>query len=232
MGGLAAGWGVQGVGAAEKPTREMRPCYDFGTMIHQRLVVGAFQCNCHILADDKGEAVVIDPGDDAEEILERVKGLKVRYLLHTHCHLDHITGTRKVAEATGAKILIHENDKPLYENLPVQARMFGWDVGEPAPIDAALGDSIRFGRHEIQVVHTPGHTPGSCCFLFDDRLFSGDTLFQRSIGRTDLWGGDYDQELASIRTKLFTLEADTVVHPGHGPDTRIREEKEENPFFQ
>lgn len=203
-------------------------------MIHETIVVGSFQCNCHILADDDGEAVIVDPGDDAEAVLELAKGLKVRYLLHTHCHLDHITGSRAVAEATGAKIMIHEMDRPLYEMLPAQARMFGWDVKEPAPIDSTFqeGAIVPFGRHEIRVLHTPGHTPGSCCFHLGEELFSGDTLFQRSIGRTDLWGGDSDLELDSIRKKLFTLDPGTLVHPGHGPDTRIREEKAENPFLQ
>jgi hydroxyacylglutathione hydrolase len=205
-------------------------------MKHESIPVGAFQCNCHILADDSGEAVIIDPGDDADKIIEIAKDFKVRYLVHTHCHLDHISGTRKVADATGAKVLIHEQDRPLYENLPEQARAFGWDVGEPAPIDETFTDSdvIRFGKHELEILHTPGHTPGSCCFRVADQglVFSGDTLFQRSIGRTDLWGGDYEQELESIRSKLFSLDPDTLVHPGHGPDTRIREEKEQNPFLQ
>ena len=141
-----------------------------------------------------------------------------------------------MADATGAKVLIHEQDRPLYENLPEQARAFGWDVGDPAPIDETFTDSdvIRFGKHELEILHTPGHTPGSCCFRVADQglVFSGDTLFQRSIGRTDLWGGDYEQELESIRSKLFSLDPDTLVHPGHGPDTRIREEKEQNPFLQ
>lgn len=200
-------------------------------MIHEQLVVGGFQCNCHVLADDNGEAVIIDPGDDAEEVLKVAKDLKVKYLLHTHCHLDHITGTRAVAEATGAKIYIHEKDKPLYEMLPTQARMFGWNVKGPAPVDGTFadGDVFRFGKHELKVIHTPGHTPGSCCFHMPGELFSGDTLFQRSIGRTDLWGGNYQQEIESIQTRLFVLDA--VVHPGHGPDTTIREEKEENPFL-
>ncbi len=193
-------------------------------------------CNCHILADDSGEAVIVDPGDDPDKIIEISKDFKVRYLLHTHCHLDHISGTRKVADATGAKVLIHEKDRPLYEKLPDQARAFGWDVGDPAPIDETFDDSdvIRFGNSSLDILHTPGHTPGSCCFRDPEQglVFSGDTLFKRSIGRTDLWGGNYDQELDSIRQKLFALDPDTVVYPGHGPETRIREEKDQNPFLQ
>ncbi len=203
-------------------------------MIHERVVVGAFQCNCHILADDDGEAVIVDPGDDAEAVLQATKGLRVRYLLHTHCHLDHISGTREVKEATGAQIVIHEDDRPLYDKLPGQAKMFGWEVGEPAPIDATFadGDVFRFGRHELRVLHTPGHTPGSCSFHLGNALFSGDTLFRRSIGRTDLWGGNFEQEIASIRSKILGLGPEVVVHPGHGPDTRVSEEKEKNPFLR
>ncbi len=216
-------------------------------LIHRSLAVGAFQCNCHILADDATkEAVIVDPGDEAPAILEHVKdlGVTVKALVHTHCHLDHITGTRAVREATGGRILIHEGDRWLYENLKEQygetMRLFGLNVGrghEPLPIDETLqhGGTIRFGAFSLAVIHTPGHTPGSCCFALEDRkerrLFSGDTLFAGSIGRTDLWGGNMDQELASIRERLFKLPDETVVLPGHGPETRIGEEKRENPFL-
>jgi glyoxylase-like metal-dependent hydrolase (beta-lactamase superfamily II) len=209
-------------------------------VIHEVLRVGPFQCNCHILGDESTrEAVIIDPGDEAGEILERAKGLKVTALLHTHCHLDHITGTKRVKEETGAPILIHQADRELYEHLAGQyektLRLFGLDLGpghDPLPADRFLkdGEKIRFGRHEIGVLHTPGHTQGSCCFHLGGDLFSGDTLFRRSIGRTDLPGGDLDQEIDSIRSKLYVLDPETVVHPGHGPPTHIEEEKEANPF--
>lgn len=215
-------------------------------LIHQVIPVGSFAANCHILADDAAKTgVIIDPGDEPDAILDVVRdlGIKVTHLLHTHCHLDHITGTRRVKEKTGAQILIHKSDEKLYRHLKQQhaglMSMFGIpgaDVDDPLPVDEHLKKPMTFGAFEIDVIATPGHTPGSCCFLLktpkDARLFSGDTLFARSIGRTDLEGGDMDQELASIRTHLLTLDADTRVFPGHGPETRIGVEKKHNPFLQ
>jgi glyoxylase-like metal-dependent hydrolase (beta-lactamase superfamily II) len=204
-------------------------------MIHQAVAVGPLQCNCHILADKATkEAVVVDPGDDADEILRRVKGYKVLALLHTHCHFDHMTATRKVAEATGAEILIHKSDKALYDALAAQYDLFrmGRKPDDPLPVKRFLkeGDKIEFGKHALKVLHTPGHTEGSCCFHLEGMLFSGDTLFCRSIGRTDLPGGNAEQEAESIRTKLYTLDPETVVFPGHGSETKIEEERAENPF--
>jgi hydroxyacylglutathione hydrolase len=204
-------------------------------MIHQVVAVGPLQCNCHILADKATkEAVVVDPGDDADEILRRVKGYKVLALLHTHCHFDHMTATREVAEATGAEILIHKSDKALYDALAAQYVLFrmGRKPDDPLPVKRFLkeGDKIEFGKHALKVLHTPGHTEGSCCFHLDGMLFSGDTLFCRSIGRTDLPGGNAEQVAESIRTKLYTLDPETVVFPGHGSETKIEEERAENPF--
>jgi len=209
-------------------------------MIHEVLSVGPLACNCHVLADEKArEAVVIDPGDDAEEILKRIAGYRIVGLLHTHCHFDHMTATRKVAEATGAEVLIHKSDKAYYDNLVGQVAAFGQMFGarfgkpqDPLPVKRFLkdGDAIRFGKHSLRILHTPGHTEGSCSFLGDGIVFSGDTLFRRSIGRTDLPGGDPAQEENSIRKKLYTLDPETVVWPGHGPETRIAEERAENPF--
>ena len=210
-------------------------------LIHEILAVGPLACNCHLLADPATkEAVVIDPGDEAELILRKASGYRVLALLHTHCHFDHMTATRRVAEATGAEILIHRSDKAYYDNLAGQyeafGRMFGQDAGkghEPLPVRRFLrdGEKISFGKHVLQTLHTPGHTEGSCSFHREGMLFSGDTLFCRSIGRTDLPGGDLDTELESIRTRLFTLDPETVVFPGHGPETRIDEERSENPFL-
>jgi glyoxylase-like metal-dependent hydrolase (beta-lactamase superfamily II) len=209
-------------------------------MIHDVVAVGPLRCNCHILADEStGEAVIIDPGDDARAILERVKGLKVKALLHTHCHFDHMTATRRVKEETGAPILIHRADKALYDALADQYGAFGalfgtrrGGVPEPLPADEFLeeGRSIPFGRHALRVLHTPGHTKGSCSFHLEGHVWSGDTLFCRGIGRTDFPGGDFEEEAASIRTKLYALAPETVVWPGHGPETHIEEEKAENPF--
>jgi len=204
-------------------------------MIHQAVAVGPLQCNCHILADDASkEAVVVDPGDDADEIIERAKGYKVLALLHTHCHFDHMTATRKVSEATGAEILIHESDKAYYDSLAKQYQMFRMPFrgGDPLPVKRFLkdGDRIPFGKHALKVIHTPGHTQGSCCFHTEGMVLSGDTLFQRSIGRTDLPGGNPQQEMDSIRKKLYTLDPETAVYPGHGPETKIEEERAENPF--
>ena len=208
-------------------------------MLHESVVVGPFRCNCHILADEStGEAVIVDPGDEPDAILEKVrdlKVLKVKALLHTHGHLDHINGTRRLREETGAKIMIHAADRPLYERLAEQFAFFGIDVGsdnDPLPVDEFLedGQEVTFGRHGLKVIHTPGHTPGSCCFHKEGLLFAGDTLFRRSIGRTDLPGGNLEQETASIRSRLYGLDPETVVFPGHGSETRIREEKAENPF--
>ena len=217
-------------------------------IIHQVIPVGVFQANCNILADESTKtAIVIDPGDEPGRILEVVRelGARVTHLLHTHCHLDHITGTRPVREETGAAILIHPKDRFLYDGLKAQyasmVRLFGVGLGEgddPLPADGKLADgaSIPLGKSRIKVLHTPGHTPGSCSFLLEGpdgpRLFSGDTLFAGAIGRTDLEGGDTDLELESIKTRLLTLDPETVVFPGHGPSTRIGVEREQNPWLQ
>jgi hydroxyacylglutathione hydrolase len=204
-------------------------------MIHRAVAVGPLQCNCHILADKASkEAVIVDPGDDAAEILDLVKDYKVVALLHTHCHFDHMTATRAVAEATGAEILIHKSDKAYYDQLAKQYELFRIPkhVDDPLPVKRFLndGDTIKFGKESLKVLHTPGHTEGSCCFHTEGMVLSGDTLFQRSIGRTDLPGGNLEQEADSIRRKLYTLDPETVVYPGHGPETKIEDERAENPF--
>ena len=206
-------------------------------MIHKAVAVGPLQCNCHILSDKASkEAVIVDPGDDADRILELVKGYHVVALLHTHCHFDHMTATRRVSEATGAEILIHKSDKAYYDQLAKQYELFRIPkkVDDPLPVKRFLkdGDKIDFGKHSLKVIHTPGHTEGSCCFHAEGILLSGDTLFQRSIGRTDLPGGDFQQEADSIRTKLYKLDPETAVFPGHGDATTIAEERAENPFVQ
>lgn len=207
-------------------------------LIVETFPVGPLACNCTILGDPASkEAVVIDPGDEPERILGRLKalGLRATHLVHTHAHIDHVTATRSVAEATGAKVLLHEQDRWLYENLAVQGELLGWEPDAPRPPDAFLaeGDEVRFGPYRIRTLHTPGHTPGSLCFHLAgaELLFSGDTLFAGSIGRTDLWGGSMREILRSIRTKLLAPFAGaTPVVPGHGPATTIGEERRSNPF--
>lgn len=206
----------------------------------QTIPVGPLQCNCSILLDEAtGEALVIDPGDEPDKILRALDAMKARpvALLHTHAHFDHIGGTRTVKEKTGAGIRLHPADRPLYDALPDQAAMFGIPAGAPLPIDSPItdGETISFGRHSVTAIHTPGHTPGSTCYLLSGdapALFAGDTLFRRSIGRTDLWGGDTDTILDSIRTRLYSLPEDTPVVCGHGPGTTIGEEKRANPFVR
>ena len=216
-------------------------------ILHQVIPVGVFQANCNILADESTQtAVIIDPGDEPARILEAVKdlGVRVTHLLHTHCHLDHITGTRAVREATGGSILIHPKDRFLYDGLREQyasmVRLFGASLGDgedalPADGKLAEGATISLGASKIKVLHTPGHTPGSCSFLLEGpegpRLFTGDTLFAGAIGRTDLEGGDTELELESIKSRLLTLDSDTPVFPGHGPSTRIGIERAENPWL-
>lgn len=208
-------------------------------MLRKQLVVGAFQCNCTILGCDKtGEAIVIDPGDEGAKIISAVQalGLSVKYLLHTHAHFDHIGATLDLKHHLGSVPCLHKSDEPLYTNLPLQGQFFGMQVGEAPPIEKFLedGEVIQFGEKSIEVIHTPGHTPGSVCFKLngsDPELFSGDTLFRQSIGRTDLWGGNLDTLLHSIKSRLLTLEDEVPVHPGHGPASSIGYERRHNPFL-
>lgn len=200
--------------------------------------VGPLGCNCAVIADpETKEAIVLDPGDEPDRILEvlRRNELKAVTLLHTHAHFDHVGVTARMKKETGAPIFLHEGDLPLYARLPEQGRLFGFDFEAPEAVDRFLaeGDRVTCGGGFLEVLHTPGHTPGSVCFrLGGDRpvLFSGDTLFRRSIGRTDLPGGSTPQILSSIETKLLTLPGDLAVLPGHGEPTTIAEEARLNPF--
>ena len=209
-------------------------------MIHEIIPVGMLACNCSILGDEAtGDAVVIDPGDDIElvrQILSR-HGLRVRYIVATHAHIDHVGGIEKLKRATDAAVLMHESDFALYQDLAAQAE---W-LGVPSPgitgIDQFLkeGDALRCGGLTLEVLHTPGHSPGSVSLHLPGehhRILSGDTLFQGSIGRTDLWGGSLDEILRSIRHRLLIFPDATPVFPGHGAPTTIGEEREWNPFLQ
>jgi glyoxylase-like metal-dependent hydrolase (beta-lactamase superfamily II) len=202
--------------------------------------VGPLGCNCSIVADDVAKrAIVIDPGGDFDVVRGRLDalGLKVDAIVHTHTHIDHVGCTAELQRATGAAASIHEGDRLLYDMLPVQAEWLGVGLPQIADIDGALVDglALRAGGLEMGVLHTPGHTPGSCCFVVGggDRtiVLTGDTLFRRSIGRTDVGGIDTETLVRSIRSKLLTLPEDTVVVAGHGPTTTIGEERARNPFL-
>jgi hydroxyacylglutathione hydrolase len=210
-------------------------------MIVSVVPVGALQCNCTILGDPaSGEALVVDPGDEVEKILNalRRQGLRCTTILNTHAHIDHVGANHALKDAAGARVMLHEADLPLYDNMRVQSEWMGGLIPEPprAEVDGHVGqgDRVRAGVVTVEVLHTPGHTPGSICFRVEGKdplLLSGDTLFAGSIGRTDLWGGDFDQEIASIRTRLLTLDDTTRVIPGHGPETTIGWERRRNPFL-
>ena len=210
-------------------------------LIHEILPVGWLQCNCSVVGDpETREAIVVDPGDDAAQILEVLQRhqLKVKHIVITHAHIDHVGGAAKLKQATGAPILMHPEDRWLLDNLALQASFIGLPPPEAAGLDQALkpGDEIRWGRDlRAQVLHTPGHTPGSVSLYLpapEKILLAGDTLFAGSIGRTDLWGGSSEAILRSIHTHLLPLDDDTAVHCGHGPATTIGEERERNPFLQ
>jgi glyoxylase-like metal-dependent hydrolase (beta-lactamase superfamily II) len=204
--------------------------------IFDHLVVGPLQCNCYIVGDPESkEAIVIDPGDDADRLAESLaaKGLTVTAIVATHAHFDHIVAAGRLRELTGAPFYLHAADKPLLEWMQESGRMFlGVDLPAPPEVDseAREGDRLVAGTVGLEVVHTPGHSPGSISLIADDAVFAGDTLFAGSIGRTDLPGGDTQALLDAVKDKLFRLEGDLPVYPGHGPATTLGQEKETNPF--
>ncbi len=205
-------------------------------MVLIRLIVGPLQVNCFILADEKTkEAIVIDPGDDAQDILKIIKdkGLRVRYIVNTHAHFDHVGANKAIKAATGAELLIHEADATVLATISRQARSFGM-TAEPSPLPDRLlkhGDTIVAGEVSLTVLHTPGHTPGGISLLEQGIVFTGDALFAGSIGRTDFPGGDLRTLIRSIKTNLMTLPDDTKVFSGHGPASTIGDERRENPFL-
>ena len=200
------------------------------------ITVGDFQENCYLYAcPQTREAVIIDPGDEAEKILNTIKELELlpKYILNTHGHIDHIMAIDAVSEVYPVPLAIHPDDVYMYtdERMAQRFGLAGPLVRRKPDILLQEGDRITFGTLTLEVLHTPGHTRGGVCFISRPYcIFSGDTLFYRSIGRTDLEGGDYNQIVASIRQKLYRLEDDLVVFPGHGQPTTILEEKHENSF--
>ena len=208
-------------------------------MIFESFPVGALQCNCTILGDEaSGEAIVIDPGDEVGRIHRRLTelGLKLQQILITHAHIDHVGGALQLKRLTSAPILLNENDLPLLAMMEAQASWLGVDTPETAPPDASLADGLTVGlaAFPAQVIHTPGHTQGSICLHFTPMklLVAGDTLFAGSIGRTDLPGGDGNQIIDSIQSRLLRLPDETRVLPGHGPATTIGAERRSNPYIR
>lgn len=208
-------------------------------MILEIFPVGLLQCNCTILGDETtGEAMVIDPGDNIPQILARLEKhrLQLKQIVVTHAHIDHVGGALQLKQQTGAPILLNQHDLPLLDMMEMQAGWLGLPIPEVTPPDASAEDQLVVGlaKYPAQVLHTPGHTPGSICLHFapQNLLIAGDTLFAGSIGRTDLPGGNFKKIIRSIHDRLLTLPDETRVIPGHGPLTTIGEERESNPFLQ
>jgi hydroxyacylglutathione hydrolase len=207
-------------------------------MIHEILPVGPLQCNCSIIGDEKThEAMVIDPGDDIEDVqaILAKHNLQVKQIVITHAHIDHVGGAMKLRAATGAPILLNQNDSAQLKMLDLQAAWVGMATPGEVTIDHSIssGDTVSVGSFHANVLHTPGHTEGSVCLYFpaEKKLIAGDTLFAGSIGRTDLPGGSMQKIISSLHETVLALPDETVVVPGHGPLTSIGEERESNPFL-
>jgi hydroxyacylglutathione hydrolase len=204
--------------------------------IFEHLVVGPLGCNCYIVGDsDTRDAIVIDPGGDPDRLETAItsRGLRIAAIVATHAHFDHVIAAEVLREKTGAPFYLHAKDGPVLDWYAESGLMFlGIELPPPPTVDSspAEGDQLRAGFVSLEVFHTPGHSPGSISLVHESALFSGDTLFAGSIGRSDLPGGDTDALLGSIRSKLFSLAEDLPVYPGHGPQTTIESERRSNPF--
>ena len=208
-------------------------------MIIKTLVVGPIMANSFVLGcEESHEAAVIDPGDEADRILLALaeSDLSLKYIINTHGHLDHVAANKWLKEITGAPILIHPLDAPMLNQVASSAAAWGITAENSPPPDRELeeGDKVAFGRINLEVIHTPGHTPGSISLVLENHtyVYVGDLLFAGSIGRTDFPGGSYEALEQGIKAKLYSLPDDTVVHSGHGPDTTIGREKQTNPFVR
>jgi len=216
-------------------------------MIYIKIPVGLLQCNCAIIGDARSlESIVIDPGDEVERILGLIGRykLKVQAIISTHAHIDHVGGLAKLHQYTGAPVMMHSEDLPLYRGMEIQAAFMGVPAPQLIDIHQLLkeGDVLHWGSFVANVIHTPGHTPGSVSLYLPSgdsnarlsvpHLYAGDTLFAGSIGRTDLWGGSYEDIMESLKGKLLGLPDSTIVHPGHGASTSIGAERESNPFLK
>lgn len=208
------------------------------TPIFEVREVGPLRCNAYLIGCPRTKrGIIIDPGDEADLLLRRVRdlGLSIEALIFTHTHLDHVGAAERLARELGSPIMVHPADLPLYRRLPLQRQMFNLPPGDaPREPERHLDDceEIRAGDIELEVIHTPGHTLGSICLRWKERLFSGDTLFRGSVGRTDLGGTSLGGLVASIKDRLYDLDEDTEVLPGHGESTTLGIEKRMNPFLE
>lgn len=200
----------------------------------KRLIVGPLENNCFIIADDNTkEALIVDPGDEPDRIIDFVheNNLNVKFIVCTHAHFDHVGAVSDIKQKTGAPIIIHHDEQEIYRGTREQAALWGFELGEfPKPdMLVSEGDILEIGDLKFEIIHTPGHSPGSICLLGKDILFTGDTVFAGSVGRTDLHGGDTVQLKNSFR-RLMSLPEEIKILPGHGPETTIGREKTENIF--
>ena len=203
-----------------------------------QIIVGQMDVFCY-LVHDQGEGALIDPAGNEDDLLAllKEKGVTLRYIVNTHGHADHTCGNLRLKEATGAGIVMHVLDDEFFRRPQMVdwARMMGFDPSPPADLTVQDGDELTVGDTKLKFIHTPGHTPGSCCILVDGHLITGDTLFVGAVGRTDLPGGSFDVLLQSLKTKILSLPPETIVLPGHdygdSPRSTVLHESRHNPYI-